>query len=194
MAAAFAKYTKEQSKHGALARIAASVNLSPNTFKYRYDKNIVGQPRRGPEPRLGLTIEQKVKEWILLNETVNSSPTITAATRIVRQIAVEAGLKDTKIGGRDWWKRFFSRNPELTTRAPQLIERFRATATSSVNMKRYFDILKTVIADVPANKIYNVDESGISLRNMKEDVSRFDRAIQTRLCHHKLTLYIPPCR
>lgn len=62
---------------------------------------------------------------------------------------------------KDWLKSFLKRNPTLTQRFASNIKRSRAEVNEET-LTKYFDHLKNEIKDVPANFIWNYDETNLS--------------------------------
>lgn len=63
--------------------------------------------------------------------------------------------------GRDWTKSFLKRHPQLTVRLSSNIKRNRAQIDEKI-ISDYIDNLKEVVKDVPADNIYNYDETCMS--------------------------------
>lgn len=88
---------------------------------------------------------------------------------IAYELAVRNGLKhpfsdERKLAGIDWAESFMARYPELTLRKPEATSMSRLTGFNKVQVKRFFDLLRTEMDSkkYAPNQIFNADESGIT--------------------------------
>ena len=111
--------------------------------------------------------------------------------KLAKELAKKLRIPQESVGGRAWREGFMYRHPMLTVRMPQLLESYRATAVSTPNMARYFEVLWNAVKDVLPTNIYNYDEAAVSLRNLREAVcnsrargnARALTALSRRLSH-----------
>lgn len=69
--------------------------------------------------------------------------------------------KEVQMAGRDWFRSFIKRHPELAVRLPESTSISRAKAFNKDAISKFFDNLEPFIG-VDQARIYNVDETGIS--------------------------------
>ena len=72
--------------------------------------------------------------------------------------------KQKKAAGKDWLDLFLKRHPELSLRQPEATSVARATGFNKIQVARFYSLLKGLIEenDIPAEKIFNIDETGMS--------------------------------
>lgn len=72
--------------------------------------------------------------------------------------------KTKRLAGTDWMQGFLKRHPELSLRHPEATSISRATGFNKVQVGKFFALLKDVMGKYkfPPNRIYNIDESGLS--------------------------------
>ena len=73
-----------------------------------------------------------------------------------------------------WYSRFCERNPELSRRRAQALDRYRIKAINKNATQEYFNLIKLVVdrikelsngVDLTANRIYSADEVGFDLNS-----------------------------
>lgn len=87
---------------------------------------------------------------------------------MVYNLAVKNNILHTfsdekKMAGKDWIAGFKKRHPNITLRRPEATSLARSQGFNKVNVKKFFDILKTVLDEhqFPAHRIFNCDETGL---------------------------------
>ncbi|XP_045453927.1 MFS-type transporter clz9-like [Melitaea cinxia] len=72
--------------------------------------------------------------------------------------------KKTQMAGKDWFYAFKKRNPNISLRRPESTSINRITAFNETEVKMFFNNLESLQTkyQFDANRIYNVDETGIS--------------------------------
>lgn len=167
----FAYVRKHKAKHGSIKEGAKRAGMPYNTF---YDRWMAGQKPgptfHGPPPALGRDTEQALVDHVFACAEVAMCLPVLLVCAMARQLAEKLKIKTNVTWGDKWFAGFRRRHPSITVRQPQLIESFRLTAVSSMNMSNYFEVLGKATKDVPPEKIWNMDESGISLRNTRSKV------------------------
>ena len=166
----FAHVDKHRGAFGSVAKGARIACMAYHTFRDRYEKRYSGVTFYGPPPVLGRDTEQVLHDYVVSCAQVAMCLTVAIICEIAQQLADKLKVKTKIKYGRTWLKGFMQRQPGLAKRQPQLCESFRFTAVSSPNMENYFRVLGEAIKDVPPEKIWNMDESGISLRNTRSTV------------------------
>ena len=113
------------------------------------------------------------------------------------------------VAGKDWLQVFMSRHPELSLRQPEAISAARAHGFNRQSVNRFFDLLTALAEEhnFPPDKIYNVDETGmttvqtrpsksIALRG-KRQVGALTSAergtlVTTEICMSATGSFVPP--
>ena len=168
----FAYVTKHKQSHGSMTTGAKIAGMAYAAFRKRYlGARKSGPMKRGPAPALGESVEKKLYDHIKRCALVAMCLPVILVCQLAQQLAVALKIKTNVVFGPKWFTRFQKRH-KRSVRLPQVIESHRLAATSSVNITRYFKVLGPAVAGVPPEKIWNMDESGISLRNTRSKVCR----------------------
>ncbi|KAF2893711.1 hypothetical protein ILUMI_12462 [Ignelater luminosus] len=76
-----------------------------------------------------------------------------------------------QLAGKDWYYNFMKRHPSISLRTPEATSLNRITAFNEVDVKTFYDNLKTIQDKhhIQPDKIFNVDETGITTvqKNLK---------------------------
>ena len=117
--------------------------------------------------------EKQLDEHCLKLESMFNGLTPTNLRKLAYRLASTNSTNtrfndDKQIAGKEWQRGFLSRHPELSISTLNLTSLSRASAFNVVQIKRFYDILESIIMDndIPPNRIYNVDESGVTLLTM----------------------------
>lgn len=72
--------------------------------------------------------------------------------------------KQNKMAGWDWLRDFRLRNPSISLRTPEATSAGRAQGFNKPQVKRFYETLDNVLREnnIPSERIWNVDESGLS--------------------------------
>lgn len=116
------------------------------------------------------TEEQQLKEYLKSASKMCYGLTYTQTRKLSYEYAVKINKKfptsweKNQFAGLDWIYGFMKRNKELTLRKPENTSLARALAFNRVNVDAFFKNLESVISrfNFSAEKIYNVDETGIT--------------------------------
>ena len=119
-----------------------------------------------------MELEQQLAEHCLKLESMFYGLTPTNVRKLAYQLASTNNIKtrfkdDKQIAGKEWLHGFLSRHPVLSIRTPEPTSLSRASAFNVVQVKRFYDLLESIIMDndIPPNRIYNMDESGVTVVN-----------------------------
>ena len=149
-----------------MAEVARQMNVDYHTLQRRYKKRAAGVSRRGPPPKLGRSGEAALVTWLQECERTGMCVTLRQLAEMAKRIAEELDPLDTFKGGRAWFDAFMQRHPELSVRKPEKTEHARLYALAPWKLKEYFQLLKPLIVDRAASKIWNLDEIGWDLMNV----------------------------
>jgi len=111
----------------------------------------------------------------------------------VNNIATRFNSKN-EIAGKDWLYGFLKRHPELAVRVPEPTSLSRASGFNREQVTRFFNVLDEIMAnnDIPPSRIFNMDESGISV--VQNHVSKAERGqnVTVICCMSASGHYVPP--
>ncbi|XP_041379546.1 uncharacterized protein LOC121392379 [Gigantopelta aegis] len=125
--------------------------------------------RSGPGPMFSLEEENKVAEHLKLMASVGYGYTRAQVLNLGTDYATHLNKRphDCNSLSLQWFYGFMGRWPELKLRRPKSLSELRVYATSEESITKYFDELETILEkyDLKSSpeKIYNVDEKGISM-------------------------------
>ena len=114
----------------------------------------------------------------------------------------------SKMAGKTWYRKFMLRHPEISLRQPEATSVARASGFNNEAVGRYFTLLEQIIDEhkLTAMRIYNMDESGISVvqkswqviglkgKHQIGSISSAERGINTTVvcCNNAAGQYDPP--
>ena len=112
------------------------------------------------EQRLAPTQEQRLTDWVLVQESLGQSPTHTQLRALAERILV--ARHDAVPLGKRWMAGFLCRNPVLKTKKQFRIDSVRVNGATSDIIKGWFQKLEVpaIKAIKPENR-WNMDEAGI---------------------------------
>jgi hypothetical protein len=126
---------------------------------------------------------------------------------LVKDYLDRSGVHDARFRnncpGDDWLKSFVSRN-RLTQRLADNVKPARAEITNE-NVNKYFDELQESLKDVPADNIYNYDETNVTddpgaktvvcrrgLKRIERKIQHSKSAISIMYCGSAAGVFLPP--
>lgn len=167
-----------QGKNKTLSEAARCFNVPKATLfrmlaKCDIEPPILAKEQLGRKPTLPLQIENELVKYCLLMEKKFYGLTQNDIRRMAYQLAVRNGISNNfnnGIAGRAWFDHFMNRhNQQLSVRKPEGTSLARAIGFNKVSVMNFFDLLEMEYAKnhyLP-NRIYNVDESGLSIVQSK---------------------------
>jgi hypothetical protein len=182
--ASFRAFKREGQVYGGLSRAAGAMGMLPDNYRHHYKRWLRGEGfptfTRGPPPQLGVKVEAELVAWIKELNRKGMPPGRAQVMAKARELAEALEIGGTFRGGDDWLRAFRRRYPELSLRSPQQVETARVTATSTKNLTSWLDNLEisrnlhmelTGVSSVNPERIWNMDECGISARGATSKVS-----------------------
>lgn len=127
----------------------------------------------GRKPVLGPDLEKQLVEYILTMENKFYGLTRMDLRRLAYQLALKNNISNPfkkGFAGRYWLKGFLKRNQQiLSIRQPTGTSQARANGFTKERMDEFYDNLDKIQTEksFPAARIFNVDESGISIVQSK---------------------------
>ena len=125
--------------------------------------------RLGRNQVLPSEVEEEQLQYVIAMENMFFGVTRKELMTLAFQIAEIKGTSHTfkmekKQAGKDWYRSFMKRNPQISLRQPESTSMARATGFNREAIDRYFSLLETIIDEnnLDAGQIFNMDESGIS--------------------------------
>lgn len=155
-------------------KAARDNNIPEKTLRNRLATGNFVKGTLGEKPLLGEDGERKLADHVRKLQSVGFAPSRKNLRKIAFNLAVKMNIskrfnEEKKIAGRDWYKSFMRRNPNLSIRKPRGISNARALGMNKEEVTAYFDLLRSTLIendlmDKPGH-IYNMDESGLQLNN-----------------------------
>lgn len=128
--------------------------------------------KTGPQPIMTVEGEKRIANWVLNLAKCGFPIKKAELMETVTKIAIENGKIDqflNKKPGERWYKNFLKRNPEISVREAESINKARATITEEF-IRSWFRELQNFLKEnhiedvmTDPSRIYNGDESGFSL-------------------------------
>jgi hypothetical protein len=161
-------YTKEDVQR-ALADVAKGKSVRKacldwgvprGTLHERINGRVSHKEAHEPFQRLSIVQEQRLTDWVLVQEALGRSPTHSQIRAFAGRIL--AAKSDAIPLGKRWMAGFIRRNPILRTKKQLQIDSVRVNGATSDIIKPWFQKLEvpTVKAIKPENR-WNMDEAGI---------------------------------
>lgn len=127
---------------------------------------------RGPEPILGTSGEKKVVEWLIniakCGFPVKKQELLDTVQKILKDLRKPNPFKDDR-PGQTWYNSFMKRNPAISLRSAEGINKARARVTEQ-SIRLWFRGLECFLSEErhlellqQPTRIFNADESGFSL-------------------------------
>lgn len=144
-----------------LRRLAAKVDLSAE---------VATCSKLGRKPTLPGELEKQLVQYVLAMEAKLFGLVRKDVMSLAYQLAIKNNIAHTfsiknKSAGKDWLKSFLERHPELSFRRPTGTSFARAKGFNKESVNHFFNLYEKLMDDYkfPPDKIYNVDETGISV-------------------------------
>lgn len=114
--------------------------------------------------------EVELKKYLMFSSKINFGLTYLQTRQLAYEYAVQANKKmyssweRNKIAGEDWMLGFMRRHSDLSLRAPENTSLARAISFNKTNVEEFFSNYKGLVEkfELTADKIYNIDETGIT--------------------------------
>jgi len=131
-----------------------------STIQNRINGHISRQEAHIPQQRLSTVQEERLAEWILIQESLGLAPTHGQIRAFAGRILVARG--DAAPLGKRWIAGFLRRNPILRTKKQLHIDSLRVNGATTEIIKKWWPKLAipAIKAIKPDNR-YNMDEAGI---------------------------------
>jgi hypothetical protein len=131
-----------------------------STLRHRMNGRISRQEAHIPEQRLSTVQEQRLTEWVLIQESLGLSPTHGQIRAFAGRILWARG--DTTPLGKRWMAGFLRRNPILRTKKQLCIDSIRVNGATTEIIKKWWPKLTIpAIKAIKPNNRWNMDEAGI---------------------------------
>lgn len=144
-----------------LRRLAAKVDLSAE---------VATCSKLGRKPTLPEELEKQLVQYVLAMEAKFFGLARKDVMSLAYQLAIKNNIIHTfstknESAGKDWLKSFLERYPELSFRRPTGTSFARAKGFNKESVDHFFNLYEKLMDDYkfPPDKIYNVDETGISV-------------------------------
>lgn len=149
-------------------KVSKDFNIPRSTLRDRLKSQNGAKPSLGRKPIFSEEQEQQLSDHVVTLAKIFYGITPTDLRRLAFDVAEKIGLKhnfnqDSKMAGLDWLRGFIKRH-KISLRAPEATSLNRATAFNKEEVTSFYDNLDTVMSKhkFPPNRIYNMDETGIS--------------------------------
>jgi hypothetical protein len=114
-------------------------------------------------------IEKELEDYVLHLEEFFFGVTITDVRKAAYDVAEKNRIRHNfnarkRMAGKKWYYNFIRRHPNISLRKPESTSLARNKGFNRENVFGFFDILEKIVDDnnLTATKIFNVDESGFS--------------------------------
>ncbi|CAG4944875.1 unnamed protein product [Colias eurytheme] len=152
-----------------LGKASIIYSVPKSTIHDYLKKEIINEPKTGRKAIFTDAQETELEQHIIKCSKVFYGLTIEMVRKIAFKFAEVNQLKHnfdktSQMAGKDWFYGFKKRHPEISLRKPESTSINRITAFNETEVKMFFNNLEAVQAKYhfDGNRIYNVDETGIS--------------------------------
>lgn len=151
--------------------VSRSFNISKSTLRLRIKNQNIGGPKLGRKPTFTYDVELELADQVLKLAKFFYGLTPIELKRLAFEYAEANHIphrfnKGTKLAGPDWLQLFMKRHPNISLRKPEGTSLSRVTSFNETNVKQFFENLEECLNKYElhgkADKIYNVDETGIT--------------------------------
>lgn len=144
-------------------------NVPYSSLRDRLKTGVCKLPRFGRKTIIPPNDENELAERIIKLSKLFFGITTFGLRRVAFQFVTESGIpnyfnKEKKLAGKDWLYGFLRRHPEISLRKPEPTSIYRITAFNKTEVERFFGLLEQLMVKFhfPPEKIYNIDETGIT--------------------------------
>lgn len=126
--------------------------------------------KTGPECVLGADVESKISEWLKqcarMGFPINKDGLFYSISRIVGESGKETPFKNN-IPGKKWYANFMKRNPELSYKQSEYLNKARASVTEE-KIRRWFEETLNLLGEdaetlEDPSRVWNMDETAFYL-------------------------------
>lgn len=152
-----------------LGKAASTYSVPKSTIHDYLKKDLITEPKTGRKPIFSEKQEKELEEHIIKCSKLFYGLTIEMVRKIAYKFAEVNNLKHnfdktSQMAGKDWFYGFKNRHPNISLRKPESTSINRITAFNETEVKMFFNNLENLQRKhhFDSNRIYNVDETGIS--------------------------------
>lgn len=149
-------------------RAASLFGIPRSTLRDRLKSESMAKPSLGRKPIFSAEQEKQIADHVILLAKIFYGITTTELRRLAFYLAEKQGMKHdfnrvTKMAGVDWLRGFLGRH-KISLRKPEATSLNRAVGFNKNEVDLFYNNLGAVIMKhkFPPNRIYNMDETGIS--------------------------------
>ncbi|XP_045452707.1 chaetoglobosin A biosynthesis cluster protein C-like [Melitaea cinxia] len=158
-----------RNKRLSIGKAAITYSVPKSTIHDYLKQESMKTPKSGRKAIFSQEQEVELVDHILKCSKQFYGLTIEMVRKIAFKFAEVNNLKHnfdkkTHMAGKDWFYAFKKRNPNISLRRPESTSINRITAFNETEVKMFFNILESLQTkyQFDTNRIYNVDETGIS--------------------------------
>ena len=159
-------FTQVQIELYRISRAARNHGVPKSTLHDRISGNVIHGDKPGPKQLLSPVEEAEFSEFLIEVAQAGYGKTSKEIRQIAGRVAVDKGRKKTPNVSYGWFHRFLQRQPQLSYRKGDPTANVRMNCLSKQVISEYFDLLTEVLTENELlhspNRIYNVDETGIT--------------------------------
>lgn len=152
-----------------LGKAATTYSVPKSTIHDYLKKDVIKTPKSGRKTIFTEQQEKELEEHILICSKLFYGLTIEMVRKLAFKFAEVNSLKHnfdktSQTAGKDWFYSFKKRHPNISLRRPESTSINRITAFNETEVKFFFNNFEALQKkyQFDANRIYNVDETGIS--------------------------------
>lgn len=177
---------RAKNEYGFQASEAVRLGVTRATYSYHFqrflDIGVLPRESVGAPPHLPVEAEMKLVSWVERG-VENMTPIMPRQLQAkAKETAISRGVDPSKVGGEKWMGLFLGRHSHLRPRRPQQVEQVRIYATTTTALEKFYKNLAGVFPLYPApwnklyltvnpEKVWNMDETAVMLKQMRSTVS-----------------------
>ena len=163
--------------HLSIRKAAAKFKVPKSTLGDHLIRKVPRQAKMGRQPAIPLEVEDKIAQCATENARkgfgVGRKEVMLRAGRVCRTLHIKTPFRGG-IPGKNWWRGFKARHPELSIRKPEALAVSRSRLMNPLVVATYFSDLGKVVTSLGLlNKphcIWNADETGVILTHKPTSV------------------------